>query len=232
MNRILLIEDDAIVATVILYYLKQAGNYKVEWVKTAGEALAAARMPFDLMLLDICLPDVDGVELCARLRRTIYCPILFISCLDDEETVVKALETGGDDYLTKPFTCKMLQTRIEANLRRVRLERQNKRAAEMEYPDFRIDQDEHTVIRQEKIYHLAPIEFSILMYLIANPNRTIAVDEIYENVWGKPSFGDVRTVIAHIYNLRRIIENDKNNPRYIRSVRGYGYYFSPDGAAM
>ena len=114
MNRILLIEDDAIVAKVILYYLKQAGNYKVEWVKTAGEALAAARMPFDLMLLDICLPDVDGVELCARLRETVYCPIIFISCMDDEDTIVRALEIGGDDYITKPFSAKTLETRIEA----------------------------------------------------------------------------------------------------------------------
>ena len=231
MNQILLVEDDEVIAKVILYYLRQSADYRVEWAKTAGEALAAVRRPFDLILLDVCLPDVDGVALCARLRESLYCPIIFISCIDDEETMIHALENGGDDYLTKPFNCKVLHSRIEANLRRVRLDQRRSFRPVLRFAGFSVNEGEHTILRDGQTFHIAPIEFSLLMYFLSHPHRTISLDELYEAVWEKPSFGDVRTVIAHIYNLRGVLEQDRNNPRYLRSVRGYGYYFAPEGDA-
>lgn len=232
MNRILLVEDDEIIAKVILYYLKQSADYKVEWVTTAGEALSAVRQPFDLILLDVCLPDVDGINLCAKFRESLYCPIIFISCIDDEDTIIHALEKGGDDYLTKPFNCKILHSRIEANLRRVQIDRGRLPRLPLTYEDFSINENEHTILRDGKTFHIAPIEFSLLMYFVAHPHQTISLDELYEAVWEKPSFGDVRTVIAHIYNLRGALERDRNNPRHLRSVRGFGYYFSPEGGGL
>lgn len=233
MKKILLIEDDDIVANIITYYLGKNESYQVSWAKNAGEALVMAAKSPDVILLDICLPDVNGVKLCARLRETLYCPIIFISCLDDEETIIRALETGGDDYLTKPFSGKLLETHIEANLRRVRLERskelQQTGRGVIQLEDFEIHCDTHTIVKQKQVFHLAPIEYSILMFFVSNPGRIISPDELYESIWEKPGFGDVRTVVTHIYNLRKIIEADCGNPKYISNVRGYGYCFYPVG---
>lgn len=233
MKKILLVEDDETVGNIILYYLGNNPTYRVNWAKNASEAIAEAGKKPDIILLDICLPDVNGVTLCRKLRETLYCPIIFISCLDDEETIIKALETGGDDYLTKPFSGKMLEAHIEANLRRIKIERDRDRAAEekgmISFEDFVIDRDTHSLIRAGVTYHLAPIEYAILMYFISTPGKIISPDDLYEIIWEKPGYGDVRTVVTHVYNLRKIVEPDISNPKYIINVRGYGYCFHPIG---
>lgn len=230
MKRILLVEDDEQVGRVILHYLSQRHEYRIDWAKDAQEALRMAGNHADLILLDVCLPDVDGVELCARLRETVYCPIIFISCMDDEDTIVRALETGGDDYITKPFSAKILETRIEANLRRVRLEHEehmDAHAQRIEFGDFSLNCANHTLQCGETTHHLAPIEFSILLYLIRNANRIISPDELYENIWGTPCFGDLRTVVTHVYNLRKLMDTDMSGKKHIVNIRGRGYCFQP-----
>lgn len=229
MYRVLLIEDDATIAKIIQYYLRQCKVYEVSWAKSAGEALALSRTPPDIILLDIMLPDVDGLELCAKLRERIYCPIIFISCIDDEDTIIKALELGGDDYLTKPFNCKVLHARIEANLRRVKLERAEHPRPQLQFPDFSVDAAGHALLKNGCSIPLPPIEFGLLMHLIDHPGRIITLDELYEAVWEKPSFGDVRTVIVHVYSLRKKLEPSPSAPRYIKNVRGKGYLFDPEG---
>lgn len=230
MAELLLVEDDATIAKIILYHLQQNASYHIRWVTTATSALEEVKKPTDLILLDICLPDLNGVELCQKIRQSIYCPIIFISCLDNEETIVRALETGGDDYLTKPFSGKMLETHIEANLRRVRLDQERKRTSVKEetvrFGDVIVHCELHTLERNGITFHLAPIEFEILMYFIENPDRIISIDELYENIWSQSSaYGDVRTVVTHVYNLRKIVENDCRTPQHILNVRGSGYYF-------
>ena len=228
MKRILLVEDDEQVAHVILYYLSREHDYQIEWAKDATEAEKMAANAVDLILLDICLPDVDGVTLCAKLRETVYCPIIFISCLDDENTIVRALETGGDDYITKPFSAKILATRIEANLRRVRLEHEERPVPDsgtMEFGDFRLNCATHMLEHGNDVQHLAPIEYSILLYFIRNANRIISPDELYENIWGTPCFGDLRTVVTHVYNLRKMVDSEQK--KHICNVRGSGYCFVP-----
>ncbi|MDO4548623.1 MAG: response regulator transcription factor [Clostridia bacterium] len=229
MKKVLLIDDDKVNAQIIKYYLDQTGGFQTVWAQNAMEALAACSERFDVILLDIMLPDVDGVELCGRLRSILYCPIIFISCIDDEDVVIRALETGGDDYLIKPFSCKVLIARINANLRRVEMENREKTRRSIQCRGFSLDVNEHTLCVRDSIYHLSSIEFGVLIYLINNSYRTVSLDEIYEAVWNAPSYGDVRTVISHVYNLRKKLEQNPQNPRYIRSVRGYGYYFCPDG---
>lgn len=227
-KNILLVEDDESVANVICFYLQQNPEYRVAWARNAEEALTLVREPTDLILLDICLPDVNGVSLCATLRQSIYCPIIFISCLDDEDTIVRALGTGGDDYLTKPFSGKILQSRIEANLRRVRMEHMEQaRAGQARYdfPDFSLDCATHSLTRAGQIHHLAPIEYAILLYFIQNPERIISLDELYEKIWETPVYGDLRTVITHVYNLRKIVEPDPGRQKYICNIRGSGYCF-------
>lgn len=229
MKRVLIIDDDGINAEIIRHYLEKTGEYETVWAENASSAIDACRRPVDVILLDIMLPDVNGVELCRTLRSLVYCPILFISCIDDEDTVIRALETGGDDYLVKPFSNKMLLARIQANLRRI--ENTPHEPELLRLPHFCVNTGEHTLMARGQLFHLSSIEYDVLMYIIKHPCRTISLDEIYESVWNAPSHGDVRTVISHIYNLRKKIEIDPKKPQIIRSVRGFGYYFSPDGAA-
>ena len=126
MIKLLLVEDDQTIAKIILYYLEQTGEYTITHAKNGGEAIAAARNQFDVILMDIMLPDVNGVELCRSLRAWQHGPILFITCIEDDDMVVEALEAGGDDYLIKPFDNKVLHARIKANLRRVQTDDQGR----------------------------------------------------------------------------------------------------------
>ncbi len=227
MHRILLVEDDATIAKIIQYYLSEHKVYEVVWAKNAAEAEAAATPGVDLILLDIMLPDTDGLTLCTRLREKTSCPILFTSCIDSEDTIVSALELGGDDYLTKPFTSKILHARIQANLRR--RETQKREARKLAYPDFSIDETGQAIVRGGQRVPLSPIEMELLLYMVDHPGRVITLGEIYEAVWGKKSFGDVRTVIVHVYNLRKKLEPDAGESRYIKNLRGRGYLFDPAG---
>ena len=229
MKRVLLIDDDVTNTRIVQYYLEQTGEFQTVWAQNAEEALTACcRGTFDVILLDLLLPDINCVDLCEKLRQRIYCPIIFISCIDDEETVIRALEMGGDDYLIKPFSCKLMCARINANIRRVEIENRQKARTAIQNDRFSVDMNEHTLRVGDKLYHLSSIEFDVLMYIMDHPHRPISLDEIYEAVWNAPSYGDVRTVISHVYNLRKKIEENPQKPKYIRSVRGHGYYFCPD----
>ncbi|WP_026476321.1 response regulator transcription factor [Alkaliphilus transvaalensis] len=228
MIKILLIEDDPLVAEIILYYLKQAETYEVVWAKTGSDAYANARDKFDIILLDILLPDVNGVDLCSRLTEWHDCPIIFISCLDCSDTIVKALEQGGDDFIVKPFDNKILEARIKANLRRANKLPNNTKNV-LECTGFKLDANRHVVIKKEGELKLSSTEFKILSFLMMNPGKYYTPKEIYYKVWGSKSYGDTRTVIVHIHNIRNKIEEDVNNPRFLKMEWGQGYYFDPKG---
>jgi DNA-binding response OmpR family regulator len=229
MVQVLLVEDDAMIAKIILYYLEKEKHYLVTWAKTAGEAMAFARDNYDVILLDIRLPDVNGIDLCDRLREWHNCPIIFISCLDDSDTIVRALEMGGDDYLTKPFDNKVLVARIEANLRRAHMDLQNSPQNSLSCDGFTLDARTHTLYKQDQQYSLSMMEYRVLRFFLQHPNRFYNSDELYKSVWGNDSFGDVRTVLVHIHNLRKKIEDDYSAPKYLKNVWGKGYIFNPKG---
>lgn len=229
MIQVLLVEDDALIAKVIQYYFQQEKHYLVTWAKTAGEAIASARDDFDVILLDIRLPDVNGIDLCDRLREWHNCPIIFISCLDDSDTIVRALEMGGDDYLTKPFDNKVLVARIEANIRRAHMDSQNNPQNTLTFNEFAIDAATHTLIKQGQQNKLSIMEYRILRFFLQHPNRFYTANELYKLVWGNDSFGDVRTVLVHIHNLRKKIEDDYADPKYLKNIWGKGYIFNPKG---
>ena len=227
-TRVLLIEDDALVAKVIFYYLEQAETYQIVWAKTGGEAFANARDNFDVILLDILLPDVDGIDLCARLREWHDCPIIFISCLDSSDTIVRALEQGGDDFLVKPFDNKVLEARIQANLRRYSKNLQSTQNL-MECEGFKLDANRHVVVKPEGEIKLSGTEFKILSFLMQNNGKHFTPKELYLKIWGEKSYGDTRTVIVHIHNIREKIEKDPENPVFIKMEWGRGYYFDLSG---
>ena len=226
--KILLVEDDPVNARIIQFYLSQQPNQEVVWVESFADAIAMAGQHFDLLLLDILLPDADGIILCQTMRETTSCPIIFMSCLDDEETIIRALETGGDDFIPKPFSSKILQARIDANLRRVALERNRHYAAPRRNPDFSIDMDTRVLFRDQKAYPLTPIEFGLLIYLMEREGQVVSSHELYEYVWAQPDLGDLRTVTAHIHTLRKKLERDPGAPVHLRAIHGKGYYYTSE----
>ena len=225
MSRILIIEDDPEIIELVGFYLRKNPSYGLKSAADAAQALnVLENEAFDLILLDIMLPGIDGIDLCAQLRHNTFCPILFISSLDDEETIVKALNMGGDDYIIKPFTGPVLIARMEANLRR------SSRLAVRETSvltvgELSLDCGSHTVSKGEREIYLSPTEFEILYFMMLHKGEILEMETIYYFVWHKPSCGDVRTINVHVSNLRKKVEENPNNPKHIKTVRRLGYQF-------
>ncbi|MFZ7119573.1 MAG: winged helix-turn-helix domain-containing protein, partial [Eubacteriaceae bacterium] len=152
--------------------------------------------------------------------------LTFISCIDEQETIIKALEMGGDNYLVKPFNFRELNARIQSNLRRVDFDSEwnnnivNKRII---VNDIIIYLESRTVYKKNKRVYLSPTEFDILTYMINHPGKTLSYDDIFKTVWNGDSLGDIRTVMVHVSNLRKKIEEDISNPKYIKTIRKFGY---------
>ena len=229
MVKVLLIEDDASIARIIKYYLAQEGEYDVRWADSAEKALDVSGAGQDIILLDVMLPKMNGFDCCAQLRRWYKCPILFISCLNDSETIIRALESGGDDYLTKPFDNKVLHAKIEATLRRVRMDSARSVEAGYHCRGFSFDPEQQTLLKNGQTIRLLAMESRLLAYLIAHQGQCFPASELYKAVWEGQAWGDSRTVAVHIYNLRKKLENDIKNPQYIQNLWGKGYCFCPEG---
>lgn len=235
MEKILLVEDDLENCEILGEYLTLSGHYEATIVHDAETALLRLQQQsFDLILLDIILPGQSGIDLCAQLRQKIYCPIIFISCLADDETIIRAMKLGGDDYLTKPFRYPVLEARIEAVLRRTRQDSKSNCGEELISlnENLTLFPDRHILRRDSEEFFLSPTEFALLMYFIQNPDRILTFEEIYQHVWKSPSLGDLRTVFSHTHNLRKKIEKDPANPQLIRTIPRTGYRFTPSGAAQ
>lgn len=226
--RVLLVDDDDVIAQIIEYYLDIEGHYEVTRVKTAGEALGCMGRTFDVILLDILLPDVNGIGLCERLRAWQSCPIIFISCLDDTDTVVAALERGGDDFIVKPFDNRVLNARIQANVRRAQQASDAVRQSApgvLQLGAFQVDAAARRVSFPGGGCVLSPIEFRLFDTLVRNPSRHYTARELYECVWGADSLGDTRTVMVHMHNLRAKLGADIG--RAFANDWGRGYVFNP-----
>ncbi len=227
MNRILMIEDDMELCEILQFYLLKQPEYDVTVVHSGESALKLVQVrAFDLFLIDIMLPGIDGLAFCERLRRYSYAPVIFISCLSDDETVIRALKMGGDDYLVKPFKAPVLMARIEANLRRSRMAHPD--GPQVRIRDLILDVGTHSVYKNGQELALSPTEYEILFYLISNRGKFISFDEIYDAIWQRPSFGDMRTLFVHISHLRQKIEEDTAHPYYIRTHLRDGYIFAAE----
>ncbi len=230
MYKVLLVEDDPEIARIVRGYLEGDG-FAVTWCRRASEVSSLPDLAFDAALLDIVLDDGSGLDVCARIRATGDCPIIFVSCLDDSDTVIRALEMGGDDYIVKPFDERVLAARLKANLRRAgSLHRDASIQERYEFSGFSFDLTSRIVRtasgRESK---LTPLEFQLLTFLIRNPGVYYPTPELYSNIWGKNSYGDTRTVIVLVHSLREKIEETPSEPRYLVNSRGRGYAFMLDG---
>ncbi len=231
-DKVLVVEDEPILLETLEYNLSRQG-YKVCTAADGPTALAVARRERpDLILLDVMLPGIDGLEVCRILRQEMNVPILMLTARVDEVDKVVGLEVGADDYMTKPFSMRELLARVKALLRRVRLIREEVAAeVEMEAPermvfgDLVIDSGRREVRRGHATLHLRPKEYDLLFFLARHRGTVLSRDLILERVWGWDYAGGTRTVDVHVRWLRAKIEEDPSNPRRIVTVRGVGYRF-------
>lgn len=223
--RILVVEDDSALITLLRYNLESAG-YAVVVATSAEDGyhhLTAAG--FDLVVLDWMLPDMSGIELCARLRRSkdhVGLPILMLTARGEEADRVRGLKTGADDYVVKPFSVPELMARVAALLRRASPERVSDK---LNHGDISLDRAAHRVVRGARHIDLGPTEFRLLEALLENPGRVLSRAQLLDRVWGSASEIDDRTVDVHIGRLRKALIRG-NEPDPIRTVRGTGYTLS------
>jgi len=231
-ETILVVEDELVLRETLAYNLTKQG-YQV-W--TAADGLRAAELAReqqpDLILLDLMLPGMDGLEVCRVLRREMLVPIIMLTARADEVDKIVGLEVGADDYLTKPFSMRELLARVKAQLRRTRLLREALSAEATALPsrkvqvgDLTIDPDRREVAIADRLIPLKPKEFELLVYLADHRGRVLTRDQLLEQVWGWDFSGGSRTVDVHVRWLREKIEDDPANPTRIVTVRGVGYRF-------
>lgn len=222
-QRILLIDDEAPIRDLVSLYLTDAG-FAVDVEMDGRSGLhRALQSSYDLIILDILLPELDGWQVCQGIRTVSHVPILMLTARDDETDVVLGLELGADDYVKKPFTPRELVARARALLRRGRglLEE----AGTIEFPDFRMDHRARELVVRGNVVPCPAKEFELLWLLGSNPRRVFTRDELLEAVWGRQEFIEPRTVDVHIHRLRDKIEPEPERPRYLRTVWGVGYRF-------
>jgi two-component system, OmpR family, KDP operon response regulator KdpE len=220
--RILVCDDEHQILRALRLILRDAGFEAVP-ADSAEEALdLAAVQPPDAAIVDLVLPDLDGVELCRRLRGWSDMPIILLSAVGDEDAKVRALAAGADDYITKPFGPRELVARLEANLRRTSPEPEE---AVIESDGLQVDLARREVLVDGHEVHLTPIEFDLLRLLIRNRGRLMTHRDLLVNVWGAGYGDDTQVLRAHIANLRRKIE-PADGPRLIKTDPGVGYRFA------
>lgn len=229
MEHILLVEDDKDLSFITKRFLQSRG-YDVSVANGFAKAQdLLEHYRFDLILLDLMLPDGDGAQLCADIRKNSVCPILFVSCLNDNATKIAALRMGGDDYITKPVDHEELIARIQANIRRAKQYNLGKSEQEqMLFPGLLLDKQKHEVwltdaanVPQE-LLELSPIEYALLLCLVEREGELVLYQDIFHQVWHAEDLGDVRTLMVHISNLRKKM-GDRG--KLIHTVRRAGYIF-------
>ncbi|WNS42531.1 response regulator transcription factor [Paenibacillus sp. MMS20-IR301] len=231
-ERILLVDDEKGILTMLELLLYREGFKHITTAGTGKEALdKVAAAPFDLIVLDIMLPDIDGFGLCQQLRRLTTVPILFLSARSGDYDKLMGLGIGGDDYITKPFNPLEVVARIRAQLRRKNLYSIPEEAAQqlMDYGLFTINK-KAAVLAVNGVEIPCPAkEFELLVFLCEHPNQVFTALQLYEQVWGTALTGDEKTVVIHISRLRKRLEADPAAPKYIVNLRGIGYKFIPAG---
>src|SRR5918994_3175977 len=216
MPRVLIVEDDAAMRDMVGYALAEEGM-EVEAVADGESALEifSRSGPFDLVILDVMLPGIDGVSVCKELTSKSDVPIIMLTARDDETSVVVGLEVGADDYVTKPFSTRQLVSRVRANLRRRRLDAQAV-GQKLVFPDLVVDIVNREVLVRGNSVCLTTKEFDILKLLATHPGRGFSREQIVRQVWGIDFFGGARSVDTHVGHIRKKIEADLKNPCYIR----------------
>jgi len=224
-KRIAIVEDEAELASLLDYNLTRHG-YETEVLGGAEGTLKTLEgLRPDLILLDVMLPGIDGFELCRAIRQSpvlARTPVLFLTARSDEVDRVLGLEIGGDDYMTKPFSPRELVARVKAHLRR---EEMDTEPTIVEIGNFKLDRAARRVFQSDRELTLTSTEFNLLEFFLTHPGRAYSREQLLESVWGEQRYVTPRTVDVHVRRLREQIEEQPETPRYLTTVRGFGYRF-------
>ncbi|HEX7974297.1 MAG TPA: response regulator transcription factor [Anaerolineales bacterium] len=226
MTRILLVDDEPLIIDSLVYSLQREG-FEVKAARDGQQAIQAFQeFQPELIVLDLMLPDISGLEVCRRLRATSTTPVIMLTARGEEIDRVLGLEVGADDYLAKPFSFRELLARIRSTLRRVELDRQASQVQTVVLRQLSLDPTARRVFKGELELQLSAREFDLLAILMKNAGRALSREELLTQVWGEEWIGDPRTLDVHVRWLRLKVEEDPAIPQYIQTVRGYGYRFA------
>ena len=227
MKKVLIIEDDPQIAKIERDYLA-INDFDAEVAKTGDEGIQMALAgSFDLILLDLMLPGMDGFEVCRKLRETLDIPIIMVTAKQEDIDTIKGLNMGADDYITKPFSPNVLVAHVKANIAQYERLKQSggQKTDEMRAGNIRIQTGSRRVFVRDKEVDIKNKEYELLFFLVTNMNIVFSKDVLYERIWGYGALGDNATVAVHINRLREKIEDEPSNPKYIQTVWGAGYRF-------
>jgi DNA-binding response OmpR family regulator len=228
-KRIAIVEDEKELASLLDYNLTRHG-FETELLSGfKGTLKALEGIKPDLILLDVMLPDVDGFELCRQIRQSTVLgrtPVLFLTARSDEVDRVLGLEIGGDDYMTKPFSPRELVARVKAHLRREDMDAEPNLIV---ISGFKLDRGARRVFQGERELSLTSTEFNLFEFFLTHPGRAYSREQLLESVWGEQRYVTPRTVDVHVRRLREQIEEQPDTPRYLTTVRGFGYRFEQSG---
>ena len=224
MKKLLVVDDEPSILTLLKFNLEQSG-FEVLTAENGNDALEIATTEdLTLIVLDLMLPGIDGMDVCKTLRQEkINTPILMLTAKDDEFDKILGLELGADDYMTKPFSPREVVARVKAILRRTTLITSEAKDEIIKIGDLEIHPDKYMVMFKGEQLVLTPKEFELLLYLANHPGKVLSRDQLLNGVWDFHYDGDTRIVDVHISHLREKIEADTKQPVYIRTIRGFGY---------
>lgn len=222
--KIMIVDDELDILDLLKKSLIIEGFDNIIKIDNGLSAVSSCReLQPDMIILDVMLPELDGYEVCKRIREFSHCPILFLSSKNDELDKILGLAVGGDDYVTKPFSPKEVAYRVKAQLRRTEYKQRPPKAHSLKVGALNIDPEGCRVVKDGKEIELTAREFEILQYMAQNIGRVISRERLYETVWGNDSFGCDNTIMVHIRHLREKIENNPASPEYLITMKGLGY---------
>ncbi|KXG75378.1 response regulator transcription factor [Turicibacter bilis] len=232
-KKILLIDDEKDILNLLETVLIKEGFKEIYKAENGNKGIKLCEeIKPDIIVLDIMLPDIDGYEVCKRIREFSMCPIIFLSAKSDDVDKLLGLGIGGDDYVTKPFSPKEIAFRIKAHFRR--LEHMQSKVNEslnddkkevIKFKDIEVDEKKAEVKKSGAVLNLTAKEYQLLLYLVKNPNIILSKNSLIENIWGSDYEGYDNTLMVHIRHLREKIEDDPSRPKYITTFKGLGYKF-------
>lgn len=226
MSRVLVVDDEKMIVKGVKFSLEQDG-YEVDCAYDGGEAVSLAKQTeYDMVLLDIMLPVMDGLSVCRQIREFSNMPIIMVTAKGEDIDKIMGLDNGADDYVTKPFNILEIKARMKAIMRRNSHSNSNNKNSILKAGDLKLDRDSKRLFINDKEVNLTVKEFDVLELLVTNPNKVYGREDLLNIIWGYDYPGDARTVDVHIRRLREKIEKNPSSPAYVHTKWGVGYFFS------